>query len=201
MGFDPISLVAESIGTLMTGGAGAATLADGSIVSGVTSAAAASAAEAGATAQLIGGASSLVGGLAAGAAQSKANQAAEYNAKAAENEKSQVAQQGIQEEQKSRLQTAAVIGAQRAGYGAAGLDSNSGTAATVQAQTAQAGEYDALTIHANSLAKQQALEEQARGYRASEVNPLLPATTSMLASSASMMNSSAMRKYYQYMQG
>lgn len=58
--------------------------------------------------------------------------------------------QGQQSEQIAREKTAQMIGAQRAGFGAANIDVNSGSALRTQADTARLGEMDAQTIAANA---------------------------------------------------
>lgn len=65
---------------------------------------------------------------------------------------------GAVEEDQQRLQTAAAIGTQRAGFAANGVDVNSGSAANIQDDTAQLGEFDALTIRNNAA-------REAWGYR------------------------------------
>lgn len=60
---------------------------------------------------------------------------------------------GAQEEQGYRNQVRARLGAQRAALGAAGADTASGTGLKLQADTAQIGEQDALTIRANAYRK------------------------------------------------
>ena len=68
------------------------------------------------------------------------------------------------EEQQQREKTAQLVGAQRAGYGAAGLDIAGGTPARIQADTAQIGEVDALTVRNNSMRKAYAYRTQVTNF-------------------------------------
>lgn len=67
-----------------------------------------------------------------------------------------------------RRQVTQMIGSQRAGFAAGGIDVNSGTAAEIQDDTAAFGEFDALTI-ANNAAR------EAWGYRVGAQNDRLNA--------------------------
>lgn len=61
------------------------------------------------------------------------------------------------------MQTRGLIGAQRAGYAAQGVELDEGTAKAVQTQSAGMGELDALTIRNNAA-------REAWGYRVGATN-------------------------------
>jgi hypothetical protein len=67
------------------------------------------------------------------------------------------------EEQRQRLQTARIRGAQRAGMASSGVEIDSGSPLDVLQDTAMLGELDALTIRSNA-------EREAYGYRAQQGN-------------------------------
>ena len=73
-------------------------------------------------------------------------------------------QRGAIEEQAQREKTAQLIGAQRAGYAASGLDISGGTPLRVQGDTAQIGEVDALTVRNNAMRKAYAYRTQASNF-------------------------------------
>lgn len=108
-------------------------------------------------------ASTVVGGVfsAIGSqqqAQAQAN-AANYNAAVARNAALFAQQQGEVQAQANDRKTAAMIGRQRAVYAAGGLDVNSGSPLDIQADTAQFGRLNSLTIRNNAA-------RQAYGYEA-----------------------------------
>jgi hypothetical protein len=72
-------------------------------------------------------------------------------------------QRGQIEEQRQRLATARLKGAQRAGMAANGIEIDSGSPLDVLMDTAQLGELDALTIRANA-------EREAYGFRSQQGN-------------------------------
>lgn len=100
----------------------------------------------------------------AGAAQASADlqNAAYANASANDSIK-----RGAVEEDQQRLATTAAIGTQRAGFAANGVDVNSGTAANIQDDTAQMGEFDALTIRNNAAREAWGYRTQSENYRRS----------------------------------
>ena len=105
----------------------------------------------------------VVGGLFQGLGarqqdEAQAN-AANYNAAVARNEAIFSQQQGEVSAQASDRQTAAVIGRERAVYAGGNLDVNSGSPLDVQANTAQMGRLNSLTIRNNAA-------RQAWGYNA-----------------------------------
>jgi hypothetical protein len=102
----------------------------------------------------IGGVVSAGGAIMQGQAQAKQ---AKYQS-AVERNNAQIAgwqaedatQRGKIEEQRQRLQTARLHGAQRAGMAANGVEIDSGSPLDVLMDTAQLGELDALTIRSNA---------------------------------------------------
>lgn len=141
-------------------------------------------------------ASGVVGTIGAVAGAKAQNRAADYNAKSAEIEAQQMKEAGVKAEQQVRLKTANIIGQQRAVYGAAGVDPNAASAADVQAQTAAAGEEDALTTRLNYGRKAEALTLQSAAYRSSKVSPFMAGATTALSSIASSANSAYLKKLY-----
>lgn len=108
-------------------------------------------------------ATTLVGGIVSGIgaqqqAQAQAN-AANYNAAVARNAATFAKQQGEVQAQAADRRTAAMIGRQRAVYAAGNLDVNSGSPLDIQADTAQFGRLNSLTIRNNAA-------RQAYGYEA-----------------------------------
>lgn len=91
-------------------------------------------------------------------AQAQAN-AANYNAAVARNAATFAREQGEVNAQANDRKTAAMIGRQRAAYAAGGLDVNSGSPLDIQADTADFGRLNSLTIRNNA-------ERQAYGYQA-----------------------------------
>ena len=188
-----------AIGSTVAGTAGTTALADGSIISAGTTAAAVDAstlategAAAGALTEIGGATSALSAGMQANAA----NKAAEFNANAAKKEADQAELQGQVAEQQQRMKTAATVGSATAAYGASGVDTNTGSAAQTNAQTQQIGEFDALTTRANAMNQASALRTQAQAYQASEVSPFLAAGASGLQSFSSSINNRYMRQLY-----
>jgi hypothetical protein len=88
-------------------------------------------------------------------------------------------QRGQIEEQRQRLATARLRGAQRAGMAANGVDIDSGSPLDILMDTAQLGELDALTIRSNA-------EREAYGFRSQSGNLMAQAgLTTMAGRSAS----------------
>ena len=73
---------------------------------------------------------------------------------------------GNQAEQQSRQRTAQMVGADRAGFGASGVDPNSGSAVRVQSDTARIGEMDAQTIADNAQRSAWGFQRQAEAFGA-----------------------------------
>jgi len=113
---------------------------------------------------------SLAGGMmgAQNARQQGAFQAAmaEQNATYKEAAAQDAEKRGAVEADRYRRQVGQLIGTQRSGFAANGIDVNSGTAAEIQDDTAAFGEFDALTI-ANNAAR------EAWGYRVGAQNDLM----------------------------
>ncbi len=108
-------------------------------------------------------ASTVVGGVvsAIGAKQQADAQAnaANYNAAVARNAALFAQQQGEVNAQAADRRTAAMIGRQRAAYAAGNLDVNTGSPLDIQADTADMGRLNSLTIRNNAA-------RQAYGYQA-----------------------------------
>lgn len=97
------------------------------------------------------------GQAAAEAGESSARQF-EFNARVADLQAEDATQRGLEEEQRFRTAVRGLVGSQRAGFAAAGVDVGSGSAADVQADSAFLGELDAQQIRANA-------QREAWGYR------------------------------------
>jgi hypothetical protein len=163
---EPVTLTA--IGTAAASAAasaGAAATAAGAAIataaSGITLAGAATAAT------IAGGVISAGGAIMQGQAQAKQ---AKYqsavernNATIAGWQATDAQQRGKIEEQRQRLQTARLHGAQRAGMAANGVEIDNGSPLDVLMDTAQLGELDALTIRSNA-------EREAYGFRSQSSN-------------------------------
>lgn len=85
--------------------------------------------------------------------------AANQNAKVAENAAADALQRGAAEEGRHRDRVRRLIGTQRAGIGASGIELESGSPLELVSDTAALGELDALTIRSNAA-------REAYGYRA-----------------------------------
>jgi hypothetical protein len=99
---------------------------------------------------------------------------------------------GAQREQQSRLHTASVMGAQRAGLAASGVELGQGSALDVLATTAHVGEMDAMTIKDNTARTAWARRVQKQDYlnnaaalqsAASAIDPTTAMFASLLGSS------------------
>lgn len=88
---------------------------------------------------------------------------------------------GVAEDQQ-RLQTKAAIGTQRAGFAANGVDVNSGSAANIQDDTAQLGEFDALTIRNNAAREAWGYRTQSQTYQTSAKTAVASAKNNMFGS-------------------
>lgn len=91
---------------------------------------------------------------------------AEQNAAYKEAAAQDAEKRGAVDADRYRRQVGQLIGSQRTGFAANGIDVNSGTAAEIQDDTAAFGEFDALTI-ANNAAR------EAWGYRVGAQNDLM----------------------------
>jgi len=115
----------------------------------------------------------------AGAAQASADM---QNAQYADMAANDSIKRGGMTEDQQRLQTAAAIGTQRAGFAANGVDVNSGSAANIQDDTAQLGEFDALTIRNNAAREAWGYRTQSQTYRTSAKTALASAKNNMFGS-------------------
>ncbi|MFP5337511.1 MAG: hypothetical protein ACLGIW_03285 [Gammaproteobacteria bacterium] len=91
---------------------------------------------------------------------------AEQNAAYKEAAAQDAEKRGAVDADRYRRQVGQLIGTQRTGFAANGIDVNSGTASEIQDDTAAFGEFDALTI-ANNAAR------EAWGYRVGAQNDLM----------------------------
>ena len=123
---------------------------------------------------------SLLGGYAAYQGATAANKAAIANANSVGQESLLVQQQGIQAQAKKSQEIGQVEGAQEAAYASSGIDTGSGTAATVKKQTLDLGKADIMTIQSNTLNQMNALKTQQQGYINSMQNPFLAAGSTVL---------------------
>lgn len=97
----------------------------------------------------------------------KANQElANANARIADIQADDALVRGREAEGIHRKRTKALIGSQRARFGAQGVDINDGSALDVQADAAYLGELDALTIRNNAAREAWGYKVQAEDYRA-----------------------------------
>lgn len=119
-----------------------------------------------------GAATSAVGQKKAGTAAKKAGAMTgdlmDYNAQIADLQAADALERGALSEEHYREMVRGVIGQQRAGFAAQGVDVASGSALDVQADAAQLGELDALQIRQNAMReawgyKVQAYDLRARG--------------------------------------
>lgn len=115
----------------------------------------------------------------AGDAQASADM---QNAQYADMAANDSVKRGGMSEDQQRLQTAAAIGTQRAGFAANGVDVNSGSAANIQDDTAQLGEFDALTIRNNAAREAWGYRTQSQTYRDSAKTALSSAKNNMFGS-------------------
>lgn len=131
-------------------------------------------------------ATTLAGGVISGigaerSAQAQAN-AANYNAAVARNASIFAQQQGEVNAEASDRRTAAMIGRQRATYAAGGLDVNSGSPLDIQADTAQMGRLNSLTIRNNAARTAYGYEAQGNLDTAEASNYKTAGDTAMLGS-------------------
>ena len=102
------------------------------------------------------------GRAAAAAATAQAN-AADQNAKISAKQAELAAQNGAREEREMRQRGAAIIGAQKAGYGASGLDIGAGSPLDILTDTRYQNELDSLNVRRNAA-------NQVWGYQAEQTN-------------------------------
>lgn len=128
------------------------------------------------------GASALMGAQQAqqqGAATAEANLQNAAFADAAAND---AIKRGEFEADQSRIDTRGMIGAQRAGFAANGVDVNSGSAADIQDDTAALGELDALTIKNNAAREAWGYRTQSQQYQQAARNAQRSARSNMFGS-------------------
>lgn len=90
-------------------------------------------------------------------------QVARNNRMVADENAALAAQSGEARESSQNMKTAQSVGGIRAGFGASGVDVNTGSAATVQGSAAKLGALDALTIRSNTA-------REAYGYEVAATN-------------------------------
>lgn len=109
------------------------------------------------------------GAAAAGKAQQAAAESQaeldEFNAHVADQQAQDALERGGAQESKFRSQVRGLIGSQRAGQGASGVDVNYGSTVAVQADAAALGELDALTIRNNAMREQWGYQVEASDLR------------------------------------
>lgn len=156
---EPATLTA--IGAAVASAASTAGAAVATAASGITLAGAATAAT------LASGAIGAYGAIQSGQAQKKQaryqSAVERNNATIAGWQAEDATQRGQIEEQRQRLATARLRGAQRAGMAANGIEIDSGSPLDVLMDTASLGELDALTIRSNA-------EREAYGFRSQQGN-------------------------------
>lgn len=111
-------------------------------------------------------ASAIMQGYAAQQQGEYAAGVARYNARQQENEATRIRNISIEEENKQRRLTAELLSKQRAQLGAANVELTTGSALSLQTDTALLGEVDALRIRENYELEATAMEEQAELTRA-----------------------------------
>lgn len=117
----------------------------------------------------IGTALSARGQLRAGAAAREAGELEawrlQYNARIAELQAADAVERGAEAESRFRTSVRGLIGRQRAAFAASGVNLSSGSPADVQADAAELGELDALTIRSNAAREAWGYGVQATDYR------------------------------------
>lgn len=112
------------------------------------------------------------------------------NAKVASINATTAIQQGQQQEQAKREQTAQLIGRERAAAGASNIDPNTGSPAKIQSDSAQLGELDALTIRNNAARQSWNFQNQSNAFAAessqAETAGNLNAFSSLIGSASSV---------------
>jgi hypothetical protein len=135
---------------------------------------------------------SAMGNLQAGKAQKQLN---DYNAQVSDMEASDAIARGALAEKRQRQNVKLLIGSQRAGFAAGGVDVNDGSAVDVQADTARQGELDALTIRLNAAREAWGFKNQATDFR---VRGDIAETTRGIRRSARSSPSAGTALYQQY---
>lgn len=130
----------------------------------------------GLTLSAIGTTAQVVGGIKAGNAAKKAGEAgkraadssadlSDFNAQVADLQANDALERGAEEESRFRTMVRGAIGSQRAGFAAANVDVNYGSALDVQGDAAFLGELDALQIRTNAAREAWGYQVEAVDYR------------------------------------
>lgn len=114
---------------------------------------------------LMGAVGAVQQGQAASASAKYNANVANMNAKLADRAAKDALDRGAMEEQKQRAKTAALIGQQKAGMAANGLDLSFGSPLDTLVDSATLGELDALTIRSNSYREERDIRQQGANYR------------------------------------
>lgn len=114
---------------------------------------------------LIGGYAQIQAGNAQAAAANYNAQVAEMNATLADRAAKDALERGAAEEQRKRMEVAAIQGRQRAAMAANGVDLTFGSPLDALVDTATLGELDALTIRRNAAREAYDYETQGVNYR------------------------------------
>lgn len=112
----------------------------------------------------VGGAAKQAGIAQREAAESEA-QLSDFNAHVADAQAQDAVERGAEEESRYRTGVRDLIGSQRTGFAASGVDVGYGSAVDVQADTAFLGELDALTIRNNAAREAWGFKVQATDLR------------------------------------
>lgn len=119
------------------------------------------------------GASTVMGAAGAGLTASASLESGMYRAQVARNNQTIAndnanfaVERGNQQVMASQLRTGQIEGAQRAGFGASGVDVNSGSAVRTQQDTARVGQIDAQTIQQNAQRSAWGYTNQGRNFAA-----------------------------------
>lgn len=114
----------------------------------------------------VGAAGAVYQGNAAASAARYNAQIAEMNAKISDKAAKDALERGARDEQRKRIEVAAIAGQQRAGMAASGIDISFGTPLEMLVDTAYAGEMDALTVRTNANREAYNQEVQSANLRA-----------------------------------
>jgi hypothetical protein len=120
--------------------------------------------DAGKAAKAAGAAGQQAAEASAQVAESQAEQL-DYNALVADLQSADAVARGADEEARFRSSVKGIIGSQRAGFAAQGVDVGSGSAVDVQADAAYLGELDALSIKSNAQREAWGFSTQAEDLR------------------------------------
>lgn len=126
---------------------------------------------------------SAVSGYKAAQAQ---NKAAAYNAQVSEMEAASTLEAGQKDEARKRMETAQLVGRQKAVLAAQGVDIGSGTSLDIMQGTKDVGDMDAMTIRQNAIQRANALRTQASAFNSSKTNAGLIAATNFVSTAASV---------------